>query len=94
MRAPRWRRSRRSTFGARGVTTDSVIDNGFYLAVGFYGAQRFVWEFFKPYGALIGPFTLFHLLSAAIVAYAVVMIATAPTPKPTREGEQDDRAFA
>ena len=71
-----------------------VIDNGFYLAVGFYGAQRFVWEFFKPYGALIGPFTLFHLLSAAIVAYAVVMIATAPTPKPTREGEQDDRAFA
>jgi prolipoprotein diacylglyceryltransferase len=71
-----------------------VIDNGFYLAVGFYGAQRFVWEFFKPYGAVIGPFTLFHLLSAAIVAYAVIMIATAPTPKPTREGEQDDRAFA
>ena len=71
-----------------------VIDNGFYLTVGFYGAQRFAWEFFKPYGALIGPFTLFHLLSAAIVAYAVVMIATAPTPKPTREGEQDDRAFA
>ena len=71
-----------------------VIDNGFYLAVGFYGAQRLVWEFFKPYGALIGPFTLFHLLSAALVAYAVVMIATAPTPKPTQEGEQDDRAFA
>ena len=71
-----------------------VIDNGFYLAVGFYGAQRFVWEFLKPYGTLIGPFTLFHLLSAAVVAYAVVMIATAPTPKPTREGEQDDRAFA
>jgi prolipoprotein diacylglyceryltransferase len=71
-----------------------VVDNGFYLAVGCYGAQRFVWEFFKPYGALIGPLTLFHLLSAAIVAYAVVMIATAPTPKPTREDEQDDRAFA
>jgi phosphatidylglycerol---prolipoprotein diacylglyceryl transferase len=71
-----------------------VIDNGFYLAVGCYGAQRFVWEFVKPYGALVGPFTLFHLLSAAIVAYAVVMIATAPTPKPIREGEQDDRAFA
>ncbi len=43
-----------------------VIDNGFYLAVGFYGAQRFVWEFIKPYGALVGPFTLFHLLSAAL----------------------------
>jgi prolipoprotein diacylglyceryltransferase len=71
-----------------------VIDNGFYLAVGFYGAQRFVWEFLKPYGALVGPFTLFHLLSAAIVAYAVIMIATAPTPTPIRKDEQDDRAFA
>jgi prolipoprotein diacylglyceryltransferase len=59
----------------------SVIDNGFYLAVGLYGAQRFVWEFLKPYGALLGPFTLFHLLSAAIVGYAVAMIATAPNPR-------------
>jgi len=71
-----------------------VIDNGFYLAVGFYGAQRFVWEFVKPYGTLVGPFTLFHLLSAAIVAYAVVMIITAPTPAPVRKDERDDRAFA
>jgi len=71
-----------------------VIDNGFYLAVGWYGAQRFVWEFLKPYGTLIGPFTLFHLLSAALVGYAVVMIATAPTPKPVPKDQQDDRAFA
>ena len=66
-----------------------VIGNGFYLAVAFYGAQRFLWEFFKPYGTLVGPFTLFHLLSAAIVVYAAVMIATAPTTRPA-----DDRAFA
>jgi phosphatidylglycerol---prolipoprotein diacylglyceryl transferase len=71
-----------------------VIDNGFYLALGCYGAQRFVWEFLKPYGTLIGPVTLFHLLSAALVAYAVVMIATAPAPQPIRKDEQDDRAFA
>jgi prolipoprotein diacylglyceryltransferase len=58
-----------------------VIDNGFYLAVGLYGAQRFVWEFLKPYGALLGPFTLFHLLSAAIVGYAAAMLATAPNPR-------------
>ena len=63
--------------------------NGFYLAAGFYGAQRFVWEFFKPYGPLVAPFTLFHVLSAAILAYAVVMIATAPRPKGS-----DERAFA
>jgi phosphatidylglycerol---prolipoprotein diacylglyceryl transferase len=66
------------------------IANGFYLAVGFYGAQRFVWEFFKPYGALVAPFTLFHILSAALVVYAVVMIATVPKPS----GSLDERALA
>ena len=66
-----------------------VIENGFYLAVGYYGLQRFLWEFIKPYGVLIGPFTLFHILSSLIFLYAVVMIATAPTPRAV-----DDRAFA
>lgn len=75
-----WRVLRRDRF---------VIAQGFYLAVGFYGAQRFVWEFLKPYGALIGPFTLFHLLSAAVLVYAVAMIATAPKPESVHE-----RAFA
>lgn len=66
-----------------------VIENGFYLVIGFYGLQRLLWEFYKPYGTVLGPFTLFHLLSAAIIAYAVFMIATAPTPDAA-----DDRAFA
>jgi prolipoprotein diacylglyceryltransferase len=64
-----WRVLRRDHF---------FIEQGFYLAAGFYGAQRFVWEFFKPYGTVVGPFTLFHLLSAAVFLYAIVMIATAP----------------
>ncbi len=55
-----------------------VITNGFYLALACYGAQRFLWEFLKPYGTLIGPFTLFHLLSLSILLYAGVMLATAP----------------
>jgi prolipoprotein diacylglyceryltransferase len=62
---------------------------GFYLAIGCYGAQRFVWEFLKPYGTLIGPFTLFHLLSAAVCIYAIVMIATAQ-----RSESPHERAFA
>jgi prolipoprotein diacylglyceryltransferase len=66
-----------------------VIDNGFYLAAGFYGAQRFAWEFLKPYGAVVGPFTLFHLLSLAILAYGCAMILTAPQRTPA-----DDRAVA
>src|ERR1700761_7372637 len=55
-----------------------VITNGFYIALAWYGLQRFVWEFLKPYGGLIGPLTLFHLLSLAILLYAVVMLVTAP----------------
>jgi phosphatidylglycerol:prolipoprotein diacylglycerol transferase len=66
-----------------------VIDNGFYLAVGYYGVQRFCWEFIKPYGTLIGPFTLFHFLSLAVVAYAIGMIVTAEKSRAA-----DDRAFA
>ncbi len=51
--------------------------NGFYLLVGFYAAQRFVWEFLKPYGTVVGPLNVFHLLCLAVVAYAVAMIAGA-----------------
>jgi prolipoprotein diacylglyceryltransferase len=65
------------------------IANGFYLAVGWYGLQRFAWEFLKPYGMLLGPFTLFHLLSATVLVYAIVMIATAEKPESRHE-----RAFA
>ena len=66
------------------------IAQGFYLVAAFYGAQRFVWEFFKPYGTVIGPFTLFHALSAAVLVYAIVMIATAPS----QESTTHERAFA
>ena len=62
-----------------------VIGNGFYLALGYYGLQRFVWEFLKPYGALLGPLTLFHLLSLVILLYAVFMLATAPIARSSHE---------
>ncbi len=48
--------------------------NGFYLAVGFYAVQRFVWEFLKPYEPAIAGLTLFQLLSVALVAYATERI--------------------
>ncbi|MCA6123430.1 prolipoprotein diacylglyceryl transferase [Bradyrhizobium sp. WSM 1704] len=56
----------------------AIVTNGFYLVLLFYGLQRFIWEFIKPYGALIGPFSLFHLLSLFVMVYAAVMLATAP----------------
>lgn len=50
------------------------LQNGFYLMVGFYGTQRFIWEFFKPYGTIIGPLNLFHLICLALIIYAGRMI--------------------
>jgi len=50
------------------------MHNGFYALVLFYAGQRFLWEFFKPYGAIIGPFNLFHLVCGALAIYALVMM--------------------
>lgn len=47
---------------------------GFYWFVAFYAGQRFLWEFLKPYGTVIGPFNLFHLLSLVLIAYAAVFV--------------------
>jgi phosphatidylglycerol:prolipoprotein diacylglycerol transferase len=62
-----------------------VITNGFYLALAWYALQRFLWEFWKPYGALVGPLTLFHLLSLSILLYAVFMLVTAPAMRSHHE---------
>ena len=48
--------------------------NGFYLLVLTYGAQRFLWEFLKPYGTILGPFNLFHFLCAGLVIYSLAMM--------------------
>jgi prolipoprotein diacylglyceryltransferase len=50
------------------------LANGFYLVVGWYGLQRFVWEFFKPYATVIGPFNLFHIVCLGLLLYAGSMI--------------------
>lgn len=48
--------------------------NGFYLLVLWYAAQRFAWEFLKPYAPILGPLNLFHLICLGLVAYAVAMM--------------------
>jgi phosphatidylglycerol---prolipoprotein diacylglyceryl transferase len=48
--------------------------NGFYLLVLYYAAQRFLWEFLKPYGQLAGPFNLFHFICAALFCYSFFMM--------------------
>jgi phosphatidylglycerol---prolipoprotein diacylglyceryl transferase len=48
---------------------DWALQRGFYALCMVYGAQRFVWEFLKPYPKSIGPFNLFQVLCVGLVAY-------------------------
>ena len=43
---------------------------GFHFFIGIYAAQRFLWEFIKPYGTIVGPLNLFHLLCLGLLGYA------------------------
>jgi prolipoprotein diacylglyceryltransferase len=42
----------------------------FYWFVGWYAAQRFVWEFLKPYPRIAGPLDIFQLCALGLLAYA------------------------
>ena len=53
--------------------------NGFYLMVLWYAAQRFCWEFLKPYAPVLGPLNLFHLICLALIAYALAMLIGSQT---------------
>jgi|SRR5579885_1349110 hypothetical protein len=46
---------------------------GFYAFAAAYGAQRFLWEFLKPYPVVLGPLNVFHLAAGALVVYAAAM---------------------
>jgi prolipoprotein diacylglyceryltransferase len=46
-----------------------AMRRGFYVFAAWYGAQRFVWEFLKPYPRLIGGLDLFQLVALGLVAY-------------------------
>jgi len=54
---------------------DWALRRGFYVMCGLYGAQRFVWEFLKPYPTVLGPFNLFHLLSLGLTGYGWIYFA-------------------
>jgi phosphatidylglycerol---prolipoprotein diacylglyceryl transferase len=47
-------------------------DHAFHAMIIFYAFQRFLWEFLKPYPAVVGPLNLFHLLMLGLIAYGLV----------------------
>jgi phosphatidylglycerol:prolipoprotein diacylglycerol transferase len=63
--------------GALARRAEWTRTRAFYWFIFFYAAQRFVWEFFKPYPDLVGPLNLFQLLALAMMAYALIFDARA-----------------
>jgi prolipoprotein diacylglyceryltransferase len=59
---------------------------GFHLFVGWYACQRFVWEFLKPYPTLIGPFNIFHIVCAILLAYSIFMLRRDNDLRPAVQG--------
>ena len=59
-----------------------VQAHAFYLMVAVYAGQRFLWEFLKPYGTVLGPLNLFHLVCAALFVYAVTMMVRSRDVRP------------
>jgi prolipoprotein diacylglyceryltransferase len=53
-----------------------VLRQGFYLFVGWYAAQRVVWDFLKPYPTVLGPLNIFHLICLAMLGYSLFMMRT------------------
>ena len=49
------------------------IKYGFYLFIGFYCIQRFLWEFIKPYPTVVG-LNVFQWVCIALVLYSLFMI--------------------
>lgn len=46
--------------------------HAFHALVIVYAAQRFVWEFMKPYPPVAGPLNVFHLLMLGLLVYGLV----------------------
>ena len=49
----------------------------FYVFILFYAAQRFAWEYLKPYPHLVFGLTVFQLLALAMIGYALLFNARA-----------------
>ena len=46
--------------------------HAFHAMIIFYACQRFLWEFLKPYAAVLGPLNEFHLLMLGLAAYGII----------------------
>ncbi len=52
--------------------TSWARDHAFHALIIYYAAQRFAWEFLKPYPPLVGSLNIFHLLTLGMMVYGIV----------------------
>ena len=55
-----------------------AVRHGFHAFVLYYGAQRFLLEFLKPYPAVLGPLDVFHLLCLGMMFYGLWWLRREP----------------
>jgi phosphatidylglycerol---prolipoprotein diacylglyceryl transferase len=56
----------------------------FYTFIAVYAAQRFIWEFVKPYPPVMFGLNVFHFLMLGLIAYAAVYARNARDLSPAR----------
>lgn len=57
--------------GARNRNARWARTHAFHAMIIYYAAQRFLWEFLKPYPAVLGPLNVFHILMLGLAAYGI-----------------------
>ena len=50
------------------------MQKGFYIFTFYYSAQRFLWEFLKPYAKVAFGLNIFQILAILLMVYATVYL--------------------
>jgi len=56
---------------ARSAGRNWAVGHAFHAMIIVYAAQRFAWEFLKPYPTILGPLNVFHFLMMGLILYGV-----------------------
>jgi hypothetical protein len=71
---------------ARSAGREWARMHAFHALIIVYAAQRFVWEFLKPYPAVLGPLNVFHLLMLGLIAYGIAWWRRGDAPRSLEAG--------
>ena len=79
---------------ARLANADWARRHAFHALIIFYAGQRFLWEFLKPYPAVLGPLNVFHLLMLGLIAYGLLWWGRGRTTEHAAPPEPQQRKAA